>query len=85
MIDIGGHVVADLNLGSPQDYRDVFRILGEHKIVSPTLSKRLQEWAGFRNILVHDYVRLDLDRVYDVLHQDLTDIGTFLKAFSKYL
>lgn len=26
MIDIAGHIVADQNLGSPQDYRDTFRL-----------------------------------------------------------
>ena len=85
MIDIAGHIVADQNLGSPQDYRETFRLLGAHKIISKPLSKKLQDWAGFRNILVHDYIRLDLDRVYDKLHNDIHDIERFAKRFASFL
>ena len=85
MIDIAGHIVADQNLGSPQDYRETFRILGEHKIISKPFSQKLQDWAGFRNILVHDYVKLDLDKVYDTLQNDLRDIEQFAKRFAQFL
>ncbi len=59
--------------------------MGEHKIIPKPFSEKLQKWAGFRNVLVHNYVRLDLDKVYDTLQKDLGDIGKFAKVFAKFL
>ena len=33
--------------------------------------------ARFRNLLVHDYVRLDLDKVFDIATKDVADIERF--------
>ena len=49
------------------------------------LSKRLAPMAGFRNILVHEYLEIDRHRVYRVLREDLGDFELFLKAVSRLL
>ncbi len=41
--------------------------------------------AGFRNILVHEYLEIDRRRVYQVLRDDLVDFERFIKAVSKLL
>lgn len=41
-IDIGHHVVADMDLGLPEDYRAVFRILAKHSIIPEQLGKKLE-------------------------------------------
>jgi uncharacterized protein YutE (UPF0331/DUF86 family) len=83
VIDIGNHVLSDRDLGTPKDYRDIFRILAEHKIVSKALSIRLSAMAGLRNVLVHDYLDVDLKIVYRILKKDLVDFETFIKAVLK--
>jgi uncharacterized protein with HEPN domain len=35
--------------------------------------------AGFRNVLVHDYLGLDLDTVWNILENDLPDLKRELK------
>ena len=54
-----GDVVADMDLGLPQEYKDVFRILANNNIISEPLGKKLESMTGMRNILVHDYLRVD--------------------------
>lgn len=36
--------------------------------------------AGFRNILVHDYLGLDLDTIWPVIEQDLPTLKAALKS-----
>jgi uncharacterized protein YutE (UPF0331/DUF86 family) len=49
------------------------------------LSKKLVSIAGFRNILVHEYLEIDRHLVYKVLKNDLGDFEAFIKAISKLL
>jgi uncharacterized protein with HEPN domain len=36
--------------------------------------------AGFRNVLVHDYLGIDLNQVWDVLAKDLSLLETEIEA-----
>ena len=40
--------------------------------------------AGFRNIIAHDYVDIDYDKVYDILQNRLIDIEEFLEVVNKF-
>jgi uncharacterized protein with HEPN domain len=40
--------------------------------------------AGIRDIIVHDYNRVDVERVWDVVQNDLPDLLTFLTSLDKY-
>lgn len=85
VIDIGHHVVADMDLGLPEDYKDVFRILAKHKIISEQLGKRLESMTSMRNVLVHDYLQVDLHRIYAALQNDLSDFDEFIAAVLKLI
>jgi len=84
-IDIGEIVIAELDLESPIFNKDVFRILGEKKIISKKLANNFEKIARFRNILVHDYIKLDLKKMYDYLKNDLDDFDQFIKQIAKFL
>lgn len=85
VIDIGNHVVADLDLGTPKNYRDTFTILSKNKIVSKPLSKRLGAMTGLRNVLVHDYLDVDLKIVYRILKRDLPDFEKFIGSILRLI
>ena len=85
LLDISNHIVADRNLSLPADSKELFDLLTKHKVLSAGLSKRLAPMAGFRNILVHEYLEIDRRRVYRVLKEDLGDFDLFVKAVSKLL
>lgn len=52
-----------------QDYTEAVRALGGLDPFPPDLIDRLDELPGFRNVLVHDYVELDYDRVIEAVRQ----------------
>ena len=83
VIDIGNHVVADLDLGVPTDYKGIFALLAKRRIVSKPLAKRLAAMAGMRNVLVHDYLDVDLGLVHRTLRHDLRDFERFIAAVLK--
>lgn len=39
---------------------------------------------GFRNILVHEYEEVDIDIVYQILHDRLKDIKEYLMSVVDY-
>jgi uncharacterized protein YutE (UPF0331/DUF86 family) len=64
MLDIGNHIIADLRLEKPEDNKDIFRILIENKILKNCDCDIMIKIAGFRNILVHDYTKLNRELIY---------------------
>lgn len=84
-LDIGHHIISYEGFRYPADNRDVFAVLAEEKIVPGDLLPRLQDMAGFRNILVHEYAALDDTAVYGVLKKRLGDFNEFAKAITRYL
>ncbi|RCX32269.1 type VII toxin-antitoxin system HepT family RNase toxin [Thioalbus denitrificans] len=71
LLDIGSHIIADRGLSKPETYADIFRLLHEAGLLPEPLNRKLQGLAGFRNILVHDYLKLDSERVFQLIRDKL--------------
>jgi uncharacterized protein YutE (UPF0331/DUF86 family) len=71
LLDIGNHVIADRGFRRPETYGEVLEILSERGVVPADLAKEMSGMASFRNVLVHDYLRLDLDLVHRVLNDHI--------------
>ena len=84
IIDIANRIISLENLEKPRDYYEAILRLGHGEIVPADFAKKLAPLAGFRNILVHDYLELDWDEVYANL-QRLGDIHTFLTIVKAWL
>ncbi len=86
-IDLAAHIVADENLGLPENLRDHFQLLANAKIISLPLAENLKKMVGFRNIAVHDYSAINPDILKAILQNHLVDFEEFntqiLKALKK--
>jgi uncharacterized protein YutE (UPF0331/DUF86 family) len=85
VLDISHHIVADRNLPLPADSKSLFDLLARQKVVSKGLSVKLAAMAGFRNILVHEYLEIDRRRVYRALTTELRDFERFIRAVTRLL
>ena len=85
ILDIGNHILADRKLKEPEEYRDVMKILGEEGLLPQGLVEKLLPLVGLRNILVHDYLDIDRDKLYDALRQQLVDFEEFALHIRKLL
>ncbi|MDQ1634306.1 MAG: hypothetical protein QOJ32_1115 [Frankiaceae bacterium] len=81
-IDAAQHVCASEGWGPPETNGEAFVLLGRHGALPPALAGRLRQAAGFRNVLVHDYVTVD-DSVVVARLTDLSDLDAFVSAVVK--
>lgn len=77
-IDLAEALIAYKKFRKPTTLSETFHILNEEKIIDTSLTDKLASMVGFRNIITHDYGKIDYDIVYDVLHNRLEDIDRFL-------
>lgn len=82
LLDVGNHIIADRGYRKPDTYAEIFEVLVEEKLISTQLLKELEGMAAFRNILVHDYFRLDLDQVYEIIHDRLKSLEKVAKIYA---
>lgn len=79
-LDIASHVVSDERLGEPETYREIFELLARHGWLEPALAAKLEDLAGFRNVVVHGYADVDLNVVEDVVRNHLDDLLSFVRT-----
>lgn len=68
VIDIAGELSARRG-DRFEDYTQAVRNLARDERFPADLVRQLERLPGFRNVLVHDYVGLDMDRVVEALDQ----------------
>ncbi|PIQ77828.1 hypothetical protein COV82_02635 [Candidatus Peregrinibacteria bacterium CG11_big_fil_rev_8_21_14_0_20_46_8] len=85
VLDISNTIINEESLEKPNEYKDAILILGQAGILPKKFAEKFAPAAGFRNILVHDYVQLDVKKVFAHFKQDAKDIEIFLKHILKYL
>lgn len=65
VLDIGAHIISALSLGMPETYQSIIDTLGREGILPGEFARRIRGMAGFRNILEHEYVALDLGKLLE--------------------
>jgi uncharacterized protein YutE (UPF0331/DUF86 family) len=85
VLDIGAHILASEIRNDWDDYGEIILKLGHHRIVPMDFSRKIQGMAGLRNILIHEYLRVDVPRLYDYLQNRLGDFTDFMSHVQRYL
>jgi uncharacterized protein YutE (UPF0331/DUF86 family) len=78
-IDAAMHLVRLHRLGIPQETREAFELLEQAGRLDTALAARLKKMVGFRNVAVHDYQKLNLDIVRQILLDHLEDFLAFTR------
>lgn len=85
MFDIGNHILSAVYGASLDGYGSIMPQLTQHGVLDTELQDRFEGLAGFRNILVHDYVRLDSKKVLDALERAPEDFSLFAQDIRRWL
>lgn len=85
LIDTGACVLASLGEHRIEEYGDVIKKLGERSVIPKDFSRQIQGMANFRNLLVHEYAEVDLEKVHHFLKTRLGDFGEFARHIRRYL
>jgi len=83
-IDVATHLVAEDTAETPEEYGATFVLLVGAGVLDKDLAERLRSSAGLRNVLVHMYLEVDLERIWNALEQ-LGDLTRFAEAVEAYV
>lgn len=85
IIDISHLIIIEEGIEKPESQKDIFSAIREKKIISQELFSNLKGVTGFRNILVHEYGKIDRKKVYHYLIKRLKDIERFREEILDFL
>jgi uncharacterized protein YutE (UPF0331/DUF86 family) len=85
VIDTAHHLISDQGYRQPTSYKDAIVVLREESVLDDSLAEKLQEWMGFRNVLVHFYIDIDHGESYESIRKDLGDLEAFARAMAQFL
>lgn len=71
LIDMGLRFLAEIGRKPPQQYSDIGVMLEEENIFTKSDSDLFRRIVGFRNILVHRYLGVDLELLREILQKEL--------------
>ena len=84
LLDIGAHLLASEIKNDWEDYVEIIIKLGRHGVIPQEFSEKIKGMAGLRNILVHEYQRVDLAKLYNSFKDGLADFVQFIKYVREY-
>ena len=68
----------------PEDDADAFRIVADKNVISEELHKKLKSAKGMRNFLAHQYGRVDDEKVYEAITEEIeADVQQFITEVKK--
>jgi len=84
VVDLTFLVIQGRKLKTPEDEESSFMLLSKEKIISDELAKKLKDAKGMRNIIAHEYGKIDDELVYEAITEQLEkDINEFIDVIKK--
>ncbi len=83
-LDIATHIAASRGRDVP-DYASAIDELGRLGVLTHEFAREFRSVAGFRNVLVHGYLDVNLDVLHALLHDRLGDFESFAARIEDYL
>jgi uncharacterized protein YutE (UPF0331/DUF86 family) len=83
-VAVNSHVAAAVLGSAPSDYEDSFHRAAQAGLITAELAGRIAPSAGMRNVLVHRYQVIDLERVAAAMPAMLADFGEFVAQAARF-
>ncbi|HAK88000.1 MAG TPA: DUF86 domain-containing protein [Nitrospiraceae bacterium] len=77
-ISLAEMIIRDKEFRTPQSYHEAVDILGENKIIPPDFAYEFANIASFRNLLAHDYEKIDYLKICGEALGKLDDISRYV-------
>jgi len=84
-LDIAAHIISRRGLREPKDNKDLFLVLYENSIITEPVWDAMTKMAKFRNIIVHDYARIEPEVVVGILQKNVEDLKSFSREIIQHL
>lgn len=83
--DIANHIISDRGYRTPDNYGDTFRVLHENGVLKNNLFEIMLKMDRFRNIVVHQYDKVDEAIVIGIMRNNLNNFMAYRDAILKIL
>jgi uncharacterized protein YutE (UPF0331/DUF86 family) len=84
-IDIAAHIIGAEGLGVPGSTAEMFYLLEENDYLSSEITEKMIKAVGLRNLIAHEYGKIDLKQIYKISQNDYKDLNTYLVAIFEKL
>ena len=84
-IDIAAHIISDEGLGVPGSTNEMFYLLEENGYLDHDITEKMVKAVGFRNLIVHEYEKIELGQVFEIALKDIKDLNEYLKSIFRKL
>lgn len=84
-IDIAAHIISEESFGVPGSTTEMLYILEKNGYLDNDLTQKMVKAVGFRNLIVHEYGKIELEQAYEIAQNDINDLNEYLKAIFKKL
>lgn len=86
ILDLAFLFIKERKLKSPDNDKHAFEILKEVNVIPQELSEKLQDAKGMRNIIAHEYGKIDDELVFDAVSSEIiNDSKEFIKFIEEEL
>jgi len=75
--DITNIIIKEYNLDLPVNYKSGFEILARFNFIDQNIKEKMIKMAGFRNIAVHNYEKINIEILKSILINNLNDFEEF--------
>ncbi|HID95443.1 MAG TPA: DUF86 domain-containing protein [Candidatus Latescibacteria bacterium] len=81
--DIGARIISLRRFPPASSYVEIFDILSQKDVLPSQLAEVMKDLVRFRNVLVHEYFRIDPELVYKKLQDELETLVEFGRCVEK--
>jgi uncharacterized protein YutE (UPF0331/DUF86 family) len=86
VVDLAFLIIKEKKFKQPEEDKEAFDILSKENIITKNLADKLKSAKGMRNIIAHEYGRIDNELVFQSLAEELIpDVEEFIKQINKIL
>ncbi len=84
-LDLANYVIRKHKMGIPASSAESFDLLKTRHVISAELTAKMKGMVGFRNVAVHAYQKLDIQKVELVIKYGLDDLLAFSDSIMEYM
>ena len=82
-IDVAAHIVSEEGYGVPGSANEMFYLLEENGLLAHDATENMVQAVGMRNLMVHEYGKINLDQIHQAAQKDIKDLEIFIQSILK--
>jgi len=82
-VNIAAMIIAKSQQPAPLEMSESFQVIQRMGYIQESVCERMKKATGFRNLMVHEYEKIDWAIVFQITEHHLVDFKTFVKEILK--